>query len=58
MLGRPGICEPLCMKVTPGPWLMLSVYIERTMQSRSAIFAVWGRSSLITAPLSPCRSKR
>jgi len=40
MLGRPGICEPLCMNVTPGPWLMLSVCIVFTKQSRSATFAV------------------
>ena len=53
MLGRPGICAPLCMNVTPGPWLMLSVCIERTKQRRSAIFAVCGRSSDSQAPLSP-----
>ena len=53
MLGRPGICDPLCMNVTPGPWLMLSVCIERMKHSRSAIFAVWGSRSESQAPLSP-----
>ena len=41
------------MNVTPGPWLMLSVYIVRMKQSLSAIFAVCGSSSLSQAPLSP-----
>ena len=40
MLGRPGNCDPVCKKVTPGPWLIASVYIDFTMQSSSAIFAV------------------
>ena len=53
MLGRPGIWEPLCINVTPGPWLIDSVNIDRTKQSWSAIFAVWGNRSLIHAPLWP-----
>ena len=42
------------MKVTPGPWLMASVYMEFTMHMSSAALAVWGRSSLIHCPLWPC----
>ena len=57
MLGRPGIWWPLCMNVTPGPWLMLSVCIVRTKQSRSATSAVCGSSSDSQAPLSPCWAK-
>ena len=41
-----------------GSWLMASVCTERTKQSSSAMAAVWGRSSLTHAPLSPCRAKR
>ena len=41
------------MNVTPGPWLMLSVYIVRTKHSLSAIFAVCGSSSESQAPESP-----
>ena len=54
MLGRPGNWEPVCMKVTPGPWLIASVYIEFTMHISSATLAVLGRSSLIHCPLCPC----
>ena len=45
------------MKVIAGSWLIASVYIERTMQSSSAISAVCGSSSLIQAPLAPCWAK-
>ena len=57
MLGRPAIWEPVCKKVMAGSWLIASVWRERMMQSSSASFAVCGKSSLIQAPLSPCRVK-
>ena len=50
MLGRPGIWAPDCINVTPGPWLMLSVYMLLMKQSLSATFAVWGRTSDSQAP--------
>ena len=54
MLGRPGIWAPDCMKVTPGPWLLLSVCMAFKKQSLSATFAVWGRISESQAPDWPC----
>jgi hypothetical protein len=42
------------MNVTPGPWLIDSVNIERMMQSSSATFAVCGSRSLSHCPLAPC----
>ena len=53
MLGRPGNGEPVCTKVTPGPWLMASVYMDFTMHRSSATLAVWGSKSLIQWPLFP-----
>ena len=56
MLGRPANWAPVWKKVTPGSWLIASVCIVRMKQSSSAIFAVWGISSLIQVPDSPCCS--
>ena len=41
------------MKVTPGPWLMLSVCMPFRKQSLSATLAVCGRTSESQAPLWP-----
>ena len=42
------------MNVTPGPWLIASVYIDFTMHISSAILDVWGSKSLSHCPDSPC----
>ena len=54
MLGRPGICEPVCWNVIAGSWLIASVCNERMMHISSASLAVCGKSSLIHDPDSPC----
>ena len=53
MLGRPGNCEPVCMCVTPGPWLIASVCIERMRHKSSAMPETCGSMSLISTPLWP-----
>ena len=54
MLGRPAICEPVWKNVTPGPWLIDSVNIERATQMSSAMLAVCGNNSLNHPPACPC----
>src|SRR6056300_805263 len=40
MVGLPGNIEPVCIKVTPGPWLIASVCIELITQRSSATLRV------------------
>ena len=54
MVGRPGCCPPVWIKVTAGSWLMASVCIERMMARSSAMPAMCGSSSDISAPDRPC----
>ena len=46
------------MKIWPGAWLNCVVCSDRTMAMSSAIFAVYGSSSEISAPLPPWRANR
>ena len=53
MLGRPGIWNPVFMKICAGAWLNWSVCIERTTATSSAISLKWGNTSLTHCPLLP-----
>jgi len=53
MLGRPGTCEPVRKKVTPGAWLTASVFMLRTRQRSSARLPICGSIVLISMPQRP-----
>ena len=50
MLGRPGTCEPVMKKVTPGAWFTDSLCRLRTRHMSSARPPMFGSIVLISIP--------
>src|SRR5580700_4501799 len=53
MLGRNGVIEPLFIRNSAGPWLGLSVCIDRSTHRSSAQRPIFGTRSLTSSPLLP-----
>ena len=51
--GRPNRVVPVFIIITDGPWLGMSVMVDRTWQNSSIVSAIRGKISLTAWPLRP-----